>query len=47
VVAASLPWFGLNFGVGYGTGPEKWIVKAIFTIDPPEKSPEPSAQARR
>jgi hypothetical protein len=47
VVDASWPWFGLNFGVGYGTGPEKWIVKAIFEVSPPEKSPEPSAQARR
>ena len=41
VVDASWPWFGLNFGVGYGTGPEKWIVKAIFEISPPEKPPSP------
>jgi hypothetical protein len=25
--------------VGYGTGPEKWIAKAIFTFTPPEDSP--------
>jgi hypothetical protein len=29
--------FALNFGVGYGfVGPERWIVKAIFTFAPPE-----------
>jgi hypothetical protein len=33
-------WFALNFGVGYGTGPEKWIAKAIFTFTPPEESPQ-------
>ena len=39
VVDTSWQWFALNFGVGYGTGPEKWIVKAIFTFAPPEESP--------
>ena len=39
VVDASWNWFALNFGVGYGTGPEKWIVKAIFTFAPSEAPP--------
>ena len=39
VVDTSWQWFALNFGVGYGTGPDKWIVKAIFTFAPPEESP--------
>ncbi|HUM12173.1 MAG TPA: hypothetical protein VLT82_14605 [Myxococcaceae bacterium] len=41
VVDAAWGWFALNLGVGYGTGPEKWIVKAILTFTPPEQTPEP------
>lgn len=39
VLDASWSWFALDLGVGYGTGPEKWIVKAIFTFAPPEQPP--------
>ena len=35
VVDSSWGWFGLNVGIGYGTGQEKWIVKAILTFAPP------------
>jgi hypothetical protein len=46
VVDAVWPWFGFNLGVGYGiAGPEKWIVKAIFSITPPEPSP-PAVSSR-
>ena len=39
VVDISTRWVGINFGVGYGlSGPEKWIVKAIVEIHPPESS---------
>ena len=36
VVDSTVSWFGLNVGIGYGTGQEKWIVKAIFTFEPPK-----------
>ena len=45
VVDASWPWFGFNVGVGYGiTGPEKWILKSIFSISPPASAPAVSSQ---
>jgi hypothetical protein len=37
VIDSAVSWFGLNVGIGYGTGQEKWIVKAIFTFAPPVK----------
>ena len=38
VVDVSTRWIGINFGVGYGfSGAEKWIVKAIVEIRPPDR----------
>jgi hypothetical protein len=36
VIDSSISWFAFNVGIGYGTGQEKWIVKAILTFAPPE-----------
>jgi len=44
VVDSTWDWFGINIGVGYGTGPDKWIVKAIVTIAPSEQTPEPAGR---
>jgi hypothetical protein len=35
VVDLALRWFDLNFGVGGGTGPDSFIVKAIVGVHPP------------
>ncbi|HET6984377.1 MAG TPA: hypothetical protein VFI53_19695, partial [Myxococcaceae bacterium] len=36
VMDSTWSWFGLNVGIGYGTAPDRWIVKAILTFAPPE-----------
>jgi hypothetical protein len=35
VIDSTISWFAFNVGIGYGTGQEKWIVKAILTFEPP------------
>jgi len=42
VLDSSWDWFGFNVGVGYGTAPDRWIVKAIFSFSPPERPQPPS-----
>ena len=44
VVDSTWDWFGFNVGVGYGTAPDRWIVKAILTFEPPGLSSKPPAK---